>query len=104
MLTKNLIRFNFNLKISKQTTRINYSFFLKKYIKTVNTLKFVNFYNKLTKNKRKFKRKTLKSFTKLLNDRKLSILLFKQYKIDKCLKRKRKKSKLKSKSKKKKKK
>ena len=103
MLTKNLIRFNFNLKISKQTTRINYSFFLKKYIKTVNTLKFVNFYNKLTKNKRKFKRKTLKSFTKLLNDRKLSILLFKQYKIDKCLKRKRKKSKLKSKSKKKKK-
>jgi ribosomal protein S7 len=93
MLNKNLIRFNFNLKISKQTTRINYSFFLKKYIKTINTLKFVNFYNKLTKNKRKFKRKTLKSFSKLLTDRKLSILLFKQYKINNLLKRKRKKSK-----------
>lgn len=93
MLNKNLIRFNFNLKISKQTTRINYSFFLKKYIKTINTLKFVNFYNKLTKNKRKFKRKTLKSFSKLLNDRKLSILLFKQYKKNNLLKRKRKKSK-----------
>lgn len=93
MLNKNLIRFNFNLKISKQTTRINYSFFLKKYIKTINTLKFVNFYNKLTKNKRKFKRKTLKSFSKLLTDRKLSILLFKQYKINNLLKRKKKKSK-----------
>lgn len=95
MLTKNLIRFNFNLKISKQTTRINYSFFLKKYIKTVNTLKFVNFYNKLTKNKRKFKKKTLKSFSKLLKDRKLSVLLFKQYKINNSLKRKKKKSKFK---------
>jgi ribosomal protein S7 len=90
---KSLIRFNFNLKISKQTTRINYSFFLKKYLKTVNTLKFVNFYNKLTKNKRKFKKKTLKSFSKLLKDRKLSVLLFKQYKINNFLKRKRKKSK-----------
>ena len=92
---KNLIRFNFNLKISKQTTRINYSFFLKKYLKTVNTLKFVNFYNKLTKNKRKFKKKTLKSFSKLLKDRKLSVLLFKQYKINNSLKRKKKKSKFK---------
>ena len=92
---KNLIRFNFNLKISKQTTRINYSFFFKKYLKTVNTLKFVNFYNKLTKNKRKFKKKTLKSFSKLLKDRKLSVLLFKQYKINNSLKRKKKKSKLK---------
>ena len=99
MLNKNLIRFNFNLKISKQTTRINYSFFLKKYIKTINTLKFVNFYNKLTKNKRKFKRKTLKSFSKLLTDRKLSILLFKQYKINNLLKRKKKKSKSKTKTK-----
>ena len=35
----------------------------------------------------------MKSFTKLLNDRKLSILLFKQYKINNFLKRKRKKSK-----------
>jgi len=95
MLNKNLIRFNFNLKISKQTTRINYSFFLKKYIKTINTLKFVNFYNKLTKNKRKFKKKTLKSFSKLLKDRKLSVLLFKQYKINNSLKRKKKKSKFK---------
>ena len=92
---KNLIRFNFNLKISKQTTRINYSFFLKKYLKTVNTLKFVNFYNKLTKNKRKFKKKTLKSFSKLLKDRKLSVLLFKQYKINNSLKRKKKKTKIK---------
>jgi ribosomal protein S7 len=91
--TKNLIRFNFNLKNSKQITRINYSFFLKKYLKTINTLKFVNFYNKLTKNRRKFKRKTFRSFSKLLKDRKLSILISKQYSINKFLKRKRKKSK-----------
>lgn len=91
LANKNLIRFNFNLKISRQTTRINYSFFLRKYLKTINALKFVNFYKKLTKNRRKFKRKTLKSFSKLLNDRKLSILLFKHYKIDNCLKRKKKK-------------
>jgi hypothetical protein len=73
---------------------------LKKYIKTINTLKFVNFYNKLTKNKRKFKRKTLKSFSKLLTDRKLSILLFKQYKINNLLKRKKKKIKIKKNKKK----
>jgi ribosomal protein S7 len=96
ILTKNLIRFNFNLKNSKQTTRINYSFFLKKYLKTINTLKFVNFYNKLTKNRRKFKRKTFRSFSNLLKDRKLSILLFKQYKSNNLLKRKRKKSKSKN--------
>lgn len=94
ILNKNIIRFNFNLKISKQTTRINYSFFLKKYLKTINTLKFVNFYKKLTKNKRKFKRTTLKSFSNLLKDRKLSLLIFKQYKLNNLLKRKRKKSKL----------
>jgi len=97
---KNYIRFNFNLKISKQNTRINYSFFFKKYLKTINTLKFVNFYNKLTKNKRKFKRKIFRSFNHLLNDRKLSLLIFKQYKINKFLKRKKKK--LKSKTNKKK--
>lgn len=97
---KNLIRFNFNLKNSKQITRINYSFFLKKYLKTVNTLKFVNFYKKLTKNKRKFKRKTSKFISTLLKDRKLSILLFKHYKLNKFLKRKRRKSKSKIKKKK----
>lgn len=97
---KNLVRFNFNLKNSKQITRINYSFFLKKYLKTVNTLKFVNFYKKLTKNKRKFKRKTSKFISNLLKDRKLSILLFKHYKLNKFLKRKRKKSKSKIKKKK----
>lgn len=90
-LKKNLIRFNFNLKISKKTTRINYSFFLKKYLKTINTLKFINFYNKLIKNKRKFKRKTLKSISRLLKDRKISLLLLKQYKINNYLKRKKKK-------------
>ena len=98
--TKNLIRFNFNLKTSKQITRINYSFFFKKYLKTINTLKFVNFYNKLTKNRRKFKRKTFRSFSNLLKDRKLSILISKQYKLNKFLKRKRKKSKSKIKKKK----
>jgi ribosomal protein S7 len=100
VLTKNLIRFNFNLKNSKQITRINYSFFLKKYLKTINTLKFVNFYNKLTKNRRKFKRKTFKSFSNLLQDRKLSLLIFKQYKINRFLKRKRKKSRSKANKKK----
>lgn len=100
MLNKNLIRFNFNFKISKNTTRINYSFFLRKYLKTINTLKFVNFYNKLTKNRRKFKRTTLKSFSKLLNDRKISLLLLKRYKLNNYLKRKRKKKKTKSKKKK----
>lgn len=90
-LKKNLIRFNFNLKISKQTTRINYSFFFKKYLKTINTLKFINFYNKLIKNRRKFKRKTLKSISRLLKDRKISLLLLKQYKINNYLKRKKKK-------------
>lgn len=98
--TKNLIRFNFNLKTSKQITRINYSFFFKKYLKTINTLKFVNFYTKLTKNRRKFKRKTFRSFSNLLKDRKLSILISKQYKLNKFLKRKRKKSKSKIKKKK----
>lgn len=92
---KNLIKFNFNLKNSKKNTRINYSFFFKKYLKTINTLKFVNFYIKLTKNKRKFKRKTFKSFSNLLQDRKLSILIFKQYKLNNFLKKKRKKLKLK---------
>lgn len=100
MLNKNLIRFNFNFKISKSTTRINYSFFLRKYLKTINTLKFVNFYNKVTKNRRKFKRTTLKSFSRLLNDRKISLLLLKRYKINNFLKRKRKKKKSKSKKKK----
>jgi len=90
-LKKNLIQFNFNLKISKKTTRINYSFFLKKYLKTINTLKFINFYNKLIKNRRKFKRKTLKSISRLLKDRKISLLLLKQYKINNYLKRKKKK-------------
>ena len=88
---KNLIRFNFNLKNSKQIIRINYSFFLKKYLKTINTLKFVNFYNKLIKNRRKFKRKTIKSFSNLLKDRKLSISIFKHYKLNNFLKKKRKK-------------
>ena len=97
---KNLIRFNFNLKNSKQITRINYSFYLKKYLKTINTLKFVNFYSKLTKNRRKFKRKTFKSLSNLLKDRKLSLLIFNQYKINNFLKRKRKKSKSKNNKKK----
>lgn len=97
MITKNLIRFNFNLNNSKKITRINYSYFFKKYLKTINTLKFVNFFNKLTKNKRKFKRKTLKSVSKLLKDRKLSLLIFKQYKLKNKLKRKRKKIRSKSK-------
>src|SRR3990167_9734732 len=93
---KNLIRFNFNLKNAKKNTNIKYSFFLKNYLKTINTLKFVNFYTKLTKNRRKFKRKTFKSFSNLLKDRKLSVLLFKQYKINRFLKRKKKKSKSKN--------
>ena len=80
---KNLIRFNFNLKNSKNITRINYSFFLRKYLKSVNVLKFVNFYKKLTKNRRKFRRKTMKSVSTLFKDRKISLLLFKQYKFDK---------------------
>jgi ribosomal protein S7 len=100
MLNKNLVRFNFNFKTSKNITRINYSFFLRKYLKTINTLKFVNFYNKLTKNRRKFKRTTLKSFSKLLTDRKISLLFLKRYKINNFLKRKRKKKKSKSKKKK----
>jgi ribosomal protein S7 len=96
MLTnKNIIRFNFNLKNTKETTRINYSFFLKKYLKTINTLKLVNFLKKLTKNRRKFKKKTLRSVSRLFKDRKISLLLFKQYKINRFLKRKRKKSRLK---------
>ncbi len=86
---KNLIRFNFNLKNSKNITRINYSFFLRKYLKSVNVLKFVNFYKKLTKNRRKFRRKTMKSVSTLFKDRKISLLLFKQYKFDKFLKRRR---------------
>jgi hypothetical protein len=96
---KNMIRFNFNLKNTKQTTRINYSFFLKKYLKTINTLKLVNFFKKLTKNRRKFKKKTLRSISRLFKDRKISLLLFKQYKINRSLKRKRKKSRLKRKKK-----
>lgn len=96
LVTKNLIRFNFNLNNSQKTTRINYSFSLKKYLKTNNTLKLINFFNKLSKNKRRFKRKSLKSFSKLLKDRKFSLLLFKQYKIKNFLKRpRRKKSKFK---------
>ena len=94
---KNSIQFNFNLNNSKKITRINYSFFFKKYLKTINTLKFINFFNKLSKNKRKFKRKVLKPVSKLLLDRKLSLLIFKQYKIRNFLKRKRKKIRFKSK-------
>lgn len=97
---KNFVRFNFNLKNIKKTTRINYSFFLKKYLKTLNTLKVVNFFNKLIKNKRKFKRKTLKSFSNLFKDRKLTLLIFKQYKLNNLLKRRRKKKSKKIKSKK----
>lgn len=96
---KNFVRFNFNLKNIKTTTRINYSFFLKKYLKTLNTLKVINFFNKLIKNKRKFKRKTLKSFSNLFKDRKLTLLIFKQYKLNNFLKRRRRKAK-KNKSKK----
>ena len=99
---KNLIRFNFNLKNSKKITRINYSFFLRKYLKTINVLKFVNFYNKLTKNRRNFRRKTMKSVSNLLKDRKISVLLFKQYKFNKYLKKRRRRLKSKSKVKKKK--
>ena len=94
---KNSIQFNFNLNNSKKITRINYSFFFKKYLKTINTLKFINFFNKLSKNKRKFKRRVLKPVSKLLLDRKLSLLIFKQYKIRNFLKRKRKKIRFKSK-------
>lgn len=92
-MNKELIRLNFNLKFSKQITRINYSFNFKKYLKSVNSLKFVNFYSKLLKNKRKFKRKILKNLKYLSNDRYLSLKLIKQYKKFNPYKRK-KKSKL----------
>lgn len=100
LINKNIIRFNFNFKNTKETTRINHSFFLKKYLKTINTLKLVNFFKKITKNKRKFKRKTLKSITRLFKDRKISLLLFKQYEINNQLKRRRKKTRFKKKKKK----
>ena len=89
MINKNVIRYNFNLKISKLTTRINYSFVFKKYLKSVNSLKFIKFYNNLIKNKRKFKKKIVRNFSSLLSDRKISLEILKQYKNYNPFKRKR---------------
>lgn len=89
MINKNIIRYNFNLKVSKLTTRINYSFSFKKYLKSVNSLKFIKFYNKLIKNKRKFKKKIVKNISSLLLDRKLSLEVLKQYRSYNPFKRKR---------------
>ena len=89
MINENVIRYNFNLKISKLTTRINYSFVFKKYLKSVNSLKFIKFYNNLIKNKRKFKKKIVRNFSSLLSDRKISLEILKQYKNYNPFKRKR---------------
>lgn len=93
-MVKEIIKFNFNLKkINNQTktTRINYSFVLKKYLKSLNSFKLNNFFKKLTKNKKKFKRNSLKRFNRLLKDRYLSNKILKLYSILKPFKRKKKK-------------
>lgn len=88
MINKNIIRYNFNLKISKLTTRINYSFVFKKYLKSVNSIKFIKFYNNLIRNRKNFKKKIVKNLSSLLLDRKLSLEIFKQYKNCNPFKRK----------------
>lgn len=72
MTKKNIIRYNFNLKISKQITRIKYSFFFKKYIRSVNIIKFLKFYNKLIKRKKPFKRDVLIKLKKIIQNKKIT--------------------------------
>ena len=101
-MSKELIRFNFNLKKNNTNTiRIKYSFSLNKYLQSINSFKLNIFFKKLIKNKRKFKRTSLKKLNRLLKDRVLSIKLLKLYKKLQPLRRKKKKNFKKKKKKKK---
>lgn len=100
-MSKQFVRFNFNLKHNNTNTiRIKYSFTLNKYLKSINSFKLNTFFKKLIKNKRKFKRTSLKRLNRLLKDRVLSVKILKLYKKLQPFKRKRSKS-LKKKKKKK---
>ena len=100
MIKKNQLYYNFNLKSSKSIVRINYSYIFKKYVNSLNASKFLLFYKRLIKNKKRFKRKTIKNLSRLLKDRKLSLEVFKQYKKYNPFKKRKKKSKSKKKKKK----